>query len=72
MIGGIAFGWFSPSEAAALGAAGALALAAWRRRLNRAMLFAAFEETLKTSGMILLVVHRRAAVLGIRQRHRAG
>lgn len=56
VIGGIALGWFSPSEAAALGATGAIAIAAWRRRLNRAMLFAAFEETLKTSGMILLVV----------------
>ncbi len=56
VIGGIALGWFSPSEAAALGAAGALAIAGWRRRLNRAMLFSAFEETLKTSGMILLVV----------------
>ena len=56
VIGGIAIGLFSPSEAAAVGAAGALAIAAWRRRLNRAMLFAAFDETLRTSGMILLVV----------------
>ena len=56
VIGGIVIGWFSPSEAAALGASGALAIAAWRRRLNRAMLFSAFEETLRTSGMILLVV----------------
>ncbi len=56
VIGGIALGWFSPSEAAALGVTGALAIAAGRRRLNRAMLFSAFEETLKTSGMILLVV----------------
>lgn len=56
VIGGIAVGVFSPSEAAAVGAAGALAIAAWRRRLNRAMLYAAFEETLRTSGLILLVV----------------
>ena len=56
VIGGIATGLFSPSEAAAIGAAGALAIAAWRRRLNRDMLFKAFEETLRTSGMILLVV----------------
>lgn len=56
VIGGIAVGWMSPSEAAAFGAAGALALAAWRGRLNRAMLYTAFEETLKTSGLILLVV----------------
>ncbi|WP_374418679.1 TRAP transporter large permease [Novosphingobium arvoryzae] len=56
VIGGIAVGLFSPSEAAAVGAAGALAIAAWRKRLNRAMLFTAFDETLRTSGMILLVV----------------
>lgn len=56
VIGGIALGWMSPSEAAALGAASALALAAWRRRISRAMLFTAFEETLRTSGLILLVI----------------
>lgn len=56
VIGGIAIGWISPSEAAALGAAGALLIAAIRRRLNKTMLFAAFEETLRTSGLILLVV----------------
>ena len=56
VIGGIALGWFSPTEAAAIGVTGALAIAAWRRRLSTAMLFTAFEETLRTSGMILLVV----------------
>ncbi len=56
MIGGIAIGWFSPSEAASIGVAGALLLAARRRQLNRAMLYKAFEETLKTSGMILLII----------------
>ena len=56
VIGGIALGWMSPSEAAAFGAASALALAAWRGRISRAMLFTAFEETLRTSGLILLVI----------------
>ncbi len=56
VIAGIALGWFSPSEAAAIGAAGAFAIAAWRRRLSIPMLYTAFEETLRTSGMILLVV----------------
>lgn len=56
VIGGIAIGWFSPSEAASIGVAGALLLAARRRQLNRAMLYRAFEETLKTSGMILLII----------------
>lgn len=56
VIGGIALGWFSPSEAASIGAAGALAIAAWRKRLNGAMLMQAFEETLRTSGLILMVI----------------
>lgn len=56
VIGGIAGGWFSPSEAASIGVAGALLLTARRKQLNRASLFRAFEETLRTSGMILLVI----------------
>jgi tripartite ATP-independent transporter DctM subunit len=56
VIGGIAFGWISPSEAAAIGAAGSLLIAALRKRLSRSMLFSAFEATLKTSGMIFLIV----------------
>jgi len=56
VIGGIAFGWISPSEAAAVGAAGALAIAAIRRRLNLAMLKEAFGRTLETSGLIFLVI----------------
>jgi C4-dicarboxylate transporter, DctM subunit len=56
VIGGIAFGWISPSEAAAIGAAGSLLIAALRKGLTRPMLFSAFEATLKTSGMIFLII----------------
>ena len=56
VIGGIAFGWISPPEAAAIGAAGSLLIAALRKGLTRAMLFSAFESTLKTSGMIFLII----------------
>jgi tripartite ATP-independent transporter DctM subunit len=56
VIGGIALGWMSPPEAAAIGATGALAIAAIRRRLSLAMLKEAFEKTLETSGLILLVI----------------
>lgn len=56
VIGGIAFGWISPSEAAAIGAAGSLLIAALRKGLDRPMLFSAFESTLKTSGMIFLII----------------
>jgi tripartite ATP-independent transporter DctM subunit len=56
VIGGIAFGWISPSEAAAIGAFGSLLIAALRKGLTRAMLFSACEATLRTSGMIFLII----------------
>ncbi|HSG34445.1 MAG TPA: TRAP transporter large permease subunit, partial [Sphingomonadaceae bacterium] len=56
VIGGIASGWISPPEAAAIGSAGALATAAIRRKLNLPMLQEAFAETLKTSGMLYLII----------------
>ena len=56
VIGGIAVGWMSPPEAAAIGATGALVIAAIRRRLSVPMLKEAFERTLETSGLILLVI----------------
>jgi tripartite ATP-independent transporter DctM subunit len=56
VIGGIALGWISPPEAAALGAAGSLAIAELRRGLTRQTLYDAFEGALKTSGMIFLIL----------------
>ena len=56
VIGGIALGWFSPPEAASVGCVGALLLCAWRRRLNWSSLGNALKETLRTSGMIYVVV----------------
>jgi len=56
VIGGIAWGWFSPPEAASVGAVGALFLCAWRKRLSWTALGKALNETLRTSGMIYVVV----------------
>jgi C4-dicarboxylate transporter DctM subunit len=56
VIGGIVFGIFTPSEAASIGAAGALGIAAWRKRLTWPMLYQSLEETLRTSGLIYMVV----------------
>ncbi len=56
VIGGISLGWISPAEAAAVGAAGALLIAGLRRKLDRATLFTAFRETLRTSGLIYLII----------------
>ncbi len=56
VTGGIAIGWVTPSEAAAVGAAGALLICLLRRRLTFATLRGALEETLRTSGLIYLVI----------------
>jgi tripartite ATP-independent transporter DctM subunit len=56
VLGGIAFGWFTPTEAASVGATGALLLCAWRRKLNRASLQGALMQTLRTTGMIYVVI----------------
>ena len=53
---GLVFGWFTPTEAASVGALGALVLCAARGCLNRATLAHALRETLKTSGMIYAVI----------------
>jgi tripartite ATP-independent transporter DctM subunit len=56
VIGGLAAGWFTPTEAASVGALGALALSAWRRNLSAMTFRAALEETLRTTGMIYVVI----------------
>ena len=56
VTGGIVIGWVTPSEAAAVGAAGAFLICLLRRRLSFATLHRALAETLKTSGLIYLVI----------------
>jgi C4-dicarboxylate transporter, DctM subunit len=56
VTGGIAIGWVTPSEAAAVGATGALGICLARGRLNMETLRRALEETLRTSGLIYLVI----------------
>lgn len=56
VVGGIALGWFSPTEAASIGVVGAMALCAWRGKLDRAAIRTAVVETLRTTGMIYLVI----------------
>jgi tripartite ATP-independent transporter DctM subunit len=56
VIGGIALGWFSPTEAASIGGVGALAMCAWRRKLSVQALTKALRETLRTTGMIYVVI----------------
>ncbi len=56
VIGGIAVGWFSPTEAASIGSVGALGVCLRRGRLNRKALGEALAETLRTTGMVYAVI----------------
>jgi tripartite ATP-independent transporter DctM subunit len=56
VTGGIVLGIVTPSEAAAVGVAGALLVCLLRGRLTMAALRHALEDTLRTSGMIYLVI----------------
>lgn len=56
VIGGIYLGVFSPSEAAGIGASGALVLALLRKRLKWKGFTSSLTDTLKTSAMIFTIL----------------
>jgi tripartite ATP-independent transporter DctM subunit len=56
VIGGMSRGWFTPSEAGAVGAFGALVIALARRRLSIAKLKTAALETVRISAMVVLLI----------------
>jgi tripartite ATP-independent transporter DctM subunit len=56
VLGGMYAGWFSPTEAAAVGAAGAIILAAASGRLSRKVMHDGIAETALTSGMIFMIL----------------
>lgn len=56
VLGGMYVGLVTPTEAAALGATVSLVLAALAGSLTRAALTRAFEETVKTTSMVLLII----------------
>ena len=56
VLTGIAIGWFTPTEAASIGATLALVLCALRRRLTWASFTEALALTLRTSGMLYVVI----------------
>ncbi len=56
VIGGIYFGWFTPTEAAGIGAVGAFAISAMRGRLNYENVRDSLLETIKTTSMIFTVL----------------
>jgi tripartite ATP-independent transporter DctM subunit len=56
VVGSIYAGWATATEAAALGVLAALGLCAWNRQLNFALLHKAFEDTMRTTAMIMLIL----------------
>ncbi len=56
VIGGIYLGWFTPTEAAGIGAAGAFVFALLRRTLTAASLVSVLLETAKTTAMMFAVL----------------
>lgn len=56
VIGGIYKGVFTPTEAAGIGAFGAFAFALMRRRMNWERFQRSLYETIKTTGMLFLVI----------------
>ena len=56
IIGGMFVGLFTPTEAAAVGAAGALAIALVQRRLTWKAFVQSLRETVRTSCMVMIIV----------------
>jgi tripartite ATP-independent transporter DctM subunit len=56
VMGGMFLGYFTPTEAAAIGAAGSLAIAACRRQLTWKILLRSLMETTRTSCMVMTIV----------------
>jgi C4-dicarboxylate transporter DctM subunit len=55
-VGGIYLGWFSPTEAAAIGAFGAIVIATATRKLSLAQFVDALLETVWTTAMLFFIV----------------
>ena len=56
VIGGMFVGLFTPIEAAAIGAAGSLVIAAVKRQLSRQAMIGILLETVRTSAMVFFIV----------------
>ncbi|MGI5868376.1 MAG: TRAP transporter large permease [Kiritimatiellia bacterium] len=56
VMGGMFAGWFTPTESAAIGAAGSVVIAAAGGNCSLRMLWTAAQETLRTSCMVMTIV----------------
>ena len=55
-MGGLVFGWFTPTEAGAVGVGGVLLVSILRKRMSWQKLFSSLKDTAKTSTMIMLII----------------
>ncbi|MCL1913216.1 MAG: TRAP transporter large permease [Eubacteriaceae bacterium] len=55
-IGGLTLGWFTPTEAGAVGVGGVLAVSVLRKRMDWNKLVSSLKDTTKTSAMIMLII----------------
>ncbi|MFB3885436.1 MAG: TRAP transporter large permease [Thermodesulfobacteriota bacterium] len=56
VIGGLFFGWFTPTQAGGIGAAGALVIGLVRRELNWRVFIESTRDGLRTSCMVLCII----------------
>ncbi len=56
VIGGMFLGFFTPTEAAAIGSAGSLIIALARGKLTPKMISRSLKETIRTSAMVMIIV----------------
>ena len=56
VLGSILFGYATPTEAAGVGAMGALLLALWKRQLSKVNLHAVMQTTVKITSMVFLIL----------------
>ena len=55
-IGGLSFGWFTPTEAGAVGVGGVLLVSILRKRMSLKKLMSSLKDTTRTSAMIMLII----------------
>ena len=55
-IGGLFAGWFTPTEAGAVGAAGVLGVALWERKISWENFKKSLSDTTRTTAMIMLMI----------------